>query len=250
MPLTRPFAFNIGSPLPGTSQVGYIAAGGTATGYNAGYGGVRWFDGPDESVGYILAYPVLSGNQPNPDNTSCSLGFIGTQGFIVNSFVQCANTLATESGDGPFSSGPDAYNWCMANSVWTTYSPDGPYKYSRSANILGPNNQGAIQPPNQYGNWSDLGEFLICDFDSNSNDITDILGGLIAGDTVTIQQITGNGYTDPTDFVKIELLSTGAQLAPSGSQVYGTYKWSTGTYSILSSSGSAQANALYYVKIN
>ena len=246
MKISRPFAFNIGAPLPGTTQVGYIAAGATATGYNAGYGGVRWFDGPDESCGYILAYPVLSGNQPNPDNESCSIGFYGTDGFVVNSFVHSVNLLAAGSQD--FTNGPDAYNWCLSNSIWTTYSPDGPYFYDRSVNLLGPNNRGGVQPPNLYGNWSDSGEIIICDYDINTNDVALIMDGLVAGDTITFLQIPGNGYSDPTDYVQVEILTAGTSILPSGSQTYGTYKWPTGSYSIISSSGSAQANAKYSIK--
>ncbi len=249
MKISRPFAFNIGSPLPGTTQVGYIAAGETQNAYNSGYGGIRWFDGPDETLGYILAYPVLSGNQPNPDNASCSLGFFGTDGFIVDYFVELANCLAAENGQGPFASGPDAYDWCMLNGIWTSYSPNGPYLYDRSSNLLGPNNEGGIQPPNLYGDWSDLGEIIICDYDLNKNDVSIVLKDLIPGDTITFSQIPGNGYSDPTDYVKVEILKPGASLLPSGSQTYGTYKWITGDYLILSSSGSAQANAKYLVKL-
>ena len=65
MSISRPFAYNTGSVIPGTIQVGNIAVGGTATGYNSGLGGLKWWNGPDETLGYVICNEVVSGNQPN-----------------------------------------------------------------------------------------------------------------------------------------------------------------------------------------
>ena len=69
MSTSRPFAYNP-SPNPsisGTTQVGDIAIGVDPTlDYFGGAGGVQWWQGPDEELGYIVAKPISSLNQPNP----------------------------------------------------------------------------------------------------------------------------------------------------------------------------------------
>ena len=45
MSLTRPFAYNIGSPISGTTQVGSLAVGDINIEYSANYGGVIWWEG-------------------------------------------------------------------------------------------------------------------------------------------------------------------------------------------------------------
>jgi len=51
----RPFAFNSGTTIPGTLQVGYIAVSTGATDWTVN--GVNWWMGPDEDPGYIITVP-------------------------------------------------------------------------------------------------------------------------------------------------------------------------------------------------
>lgn len=57
---TRPFAYNPGSPISGTIQVGNLAVGNPTTGYT----GTQWWNGPDENTGYVIAQPVSANTQP------------------------------------------------------------------------------------------------------------------------------------------------------------------------------------------
>ena len=61
MPTTRPFSYNTGSPISGTIQVGNLAIGYPTTGYT----GMEWWNGPDESLGYVIAQPVSGNTQPS-----------------------------------------------------------------------------------------------------------------------------------------------------------------------------------------
>ena len=54
--ISRPFAFNRNPPISGTQQVGDIAIGTPDVGFEAS--GVQWWNGPDESIGYVIAKPV------------------------------------------------------------------------------------------------------------------------------------------------------------------------------------------------
>jgi len=62
MPTARPFAYNTGSLIPGTEQVGNIAVGYPTDGF--GSTGLDWWNGPDEDPGYVICIPVPSSTQP------------------------------------------------------------------------------------------------------------------------------------------------------------------------------------------
>jgi hypothetical protein len=60
MSTTRPFAYNTGSPIAGTIQVGDLAVGFPTSGFT----GTEWWNGPDEDLGYVIAQPVSGDTQP------------------------------------------------------------------------------------------------------------------------------------------------------------------------------------------
>ena len=62
--MARPFAYNTGAPIAGTTQVGDLAIGYPTAGFEAT--GLQWWQGPDESTGYVVAKPISAGNQPTP----------------------------------------------------------------------------------------------------------------------------------------------------------------------------------------
>jgi hypothetical protein len=60
----RPFAYNIGSNINGTSQVGNLAVGIPSDGFTE-Y--PEFWNGPNEEVGYVIAYPQSNGLHHTPD---------------------------------------------------------------------------------------------------------------------------------------------------------------------------------------
>ena len=65
MSTTRPFAYNPSlTPIGGTTQVGNLAIGYGPLDYSTMPGGVEWWNGPDEDLGYVVASPVASNGQP------------------------------------------------------------------------------------------------------------------------------------------------------------------------------------------
>jgi hypothetical protein len=60
MSTTRPFAYNPGSPISGTIQVGDLAVGYPTSGFT----GMEWWNGPDEDLGYVIAQSVSGDTQP------------------------------------------------------------------------------------------------------------------------------------------------------------------------------------------
>ena len=65
MPTSRLFAYNTGSLISGTTQVGSIAISKSPSlNYSQGVGGVRWWNGPNEDLGYVITHTTPSGTQP------------------------------------------------------------------------------------------------------------------------------------------------------------------------------------------
>ena len=105
MPTTRPFAYNTGTTISGTVQYGNIVVGVDPNiNYAGGGGNVRWWNGPDEDNGYVIAYPNNTGNQPNPDSNPAYLGFKRSATKTENSFIELTNKAYSQS----FTAGTDA----------------------------------------------------------------------------------------------------------------------------------------------
>jgi hypothetical protein len=71
MATTTPLAYNPSlSPISGTTQVGQLAVGTANQDYSISPGGVTWWMGPDEDLGYVIAVPVSGNTQPTnvPDD--------------------------------------------------------------------------------------------------------------------------------------------------------------------------------------
>jgi hypothetical protein len=64
MPTARPFAYNTGEPISGTTQVGDLAIG---TPSNPNGETPPFWNGPNEDLGYVIAIPVSGNTQPTPD---------------------------------------------------------------------------------------------------------------------------------------------------------------------------------------
>ena len=84
MATTRPFSYNTGPPISGTIQVGNLAVGYPTTGFT----GMEWWNGPDESLGYVIAQSVSADTQPTnvfSGNLTLSSTYKGLTIQLVNS---------------------------------------------------------------------------------------------------------------------------------------------------------------------
>jgi hypothetical protein len=120
MSTSRPFAYNPSPnpPIDGTNQIGDIAIGVDPNlDYFGGAGGVQWWEGPDEDLGYIVAKPISSLNQPNPLDIPAGVAF-GRSLFTEESFILLAESL---SSGLTFASGNEASIWLTDNGYWNTW---------------------------------------------------------------------------------------------------------------------------------
>ena len=124
MPTLRPFAYNPippNSPISGTIQVGDLAVGYTDVEYSSNYGGLTWWEGPNEDIGYVICNPIPSGGQPNPVGVSAYVGFKRSKLLTEESFISIANYVAA-GRTAPFTTGNGASTWLTNNGYWVWLS--------------------------------------------------------------------------------------------------------------------------------
>ena len=117
MATARPFAYNTGSAITGTTQVGNLAVGYPTAGFAAT--GLQWWNGPDEELGYVIAVPVPGGGQPNPLGISANVGFYRSGGLTDQSFVNVVNSAFSQN----LSTASACVTYLSTNGYWTSYVP-------------------------------------------------------------------------------------------------------------------------------
>ena len=207
MSTNTPFAYNTGSNIPGTQKIGNISYGTPTTGFESS--GLKWWNGPDEDLGYVIAKPDPSGLHVGGDDVQAYLGFRRSTAKTEASFIELANNFANQT----FVSGDAAKTWLNANGYWTSWgaAPSSspsltgafaynlvtlPYQPPLSGNIIfpnfsnqsGPGNQGLLNPNTFAANavwWNKT--------DSTGTDRSTDFNALI-GQSITLS-FTQNGNT-------------------------------------------------------
>ena len=127
MATARPFAYNPppNAVIAGTEQVGSLAVGTPTSGFTTN---PRFWNGPDEDLGYVIAHPTPSGNQPNPLSITAYLGFWRSDLKTEESFINLAEYVSRQDNDPQtFADGEAAITWLNANGYWTSFTPKTPY---------------------------------------------------------------------------------------------------------------------------
>jgi hypothetical protein len=112
---SRLYAYNTGATVSGASQSGNLAISNDLK----GGGAVQWWYGPDETSGYVIAYPDTSGKRKSNGVTiSNAVGFRRTSTKTDAEFISLANSI---TGQG-FASASIAVNWLNTNGYYTSYA--------------------------------------------------------------------------------------------------------------------------------
>ena len=127
---TRPFTYNDGSPILGTSQSGDLAYGDLnpvngGPDYSQNPGGKKWWMGPDEDNRYIIGKDVPAMNHPTstPEGNIGSVRFWGTDTESDLEFLFWFNRLPGRNGLGEVGDPSIAYQWLITNGYFTNYPP-------------------------------------------------------------------------------------------------------------------------------
>ena len=120
----RPFAYNPSRvPIAGTTQFGDLAIGVDNQDYFARPGGVKWFAGPDEDLGYIIAVPYSAGNAPTADGENDgTLQFWRSASKTDEAFISIVNYVSRYFLGPLISTVNEAIEWLGENEYWSSYS--------------------------------------------------------------------------------------------------------------------------------
>ena len=133
MATVRTFAYNSGTGVTGTTQVGYIAAGATAADYG---GGLTWWKGPDEDPGYVICHTseARTAGQNEYVVPAPTIGFWRSALKTEASFISLCNGLFNQG----FVNAGTALSWLNANGYWASYDINAQgFSYSNFASTTG-----------------------------------------------------------------------------------------------------------------
>jgi hypothetical protein len=117
MPTARPFAYNTGASIPGTTQTGNLAVGTPLSGFT---NNPQFWNGPDEELGYVIAIPVSGNTQSTPiPGVFASVAFYRSAILTEGSFVTLTNSVFGQS----FTTGAECTTYLNANGYWTSFVP-------------------------------------------------------------------------------------------------------------------------------
>jgi hypothetical protein len=119
MATSTAIGYNTGSTISGTQQIGNLAVV-TATTVNPSLSpnGVKFWMGPDEDLGYVVAIPVSGGTQSTPIvGVTSFLGFIRSSALTESSFISMVNSTFNQN----FVSGNTAKTYLNNNGYWTSF---------------------------------------------------------------------------------------------------------------------------------
>ena len=158
-------------------------------------------------------------------NVSASVGFFRSSALTDPSFISLSNSVAAQSGGGPFASGSTAKTWLNSNGYWTSYAGSTgatggayelvilPYQPPAAGDVIFPNF--GVTPPPTQGNTNPnifaTGGVYWNQIDINSVDQTSYYNGLV-GNAATIS-FTQNGNTAIYSASSTAIILDGAQLA-------------------------------------
>ena len=113
---SRPFAYNTGSTIAGTTQVGTLAVGTPVNGFSETK--LIWWNGPNENLGYVIANSVPKNTQPTPiQHVYASVGFFRTNGLSEMAFAALASKILNMD----LRTGNDASYQLTINGFWNSW---------------------------------------------------------------------------------------------------------------------------------
>ena len=119
MAISRAFAYNTGAAIVGLAQVGNLAISGTS--FSGLTSSLSWYNGPDESLGYVIAYESPGNTVPN-SATFARVQFWRTSTQSDATFISLVQYISNRHGSPQnFTTGSSASSWLSSNGYWTNW---------------------------------------------------------------------------------------------------------------------------------
>ena len=129
MSVSRPFAWSSTGPPAGTGIIGQVVYGiNPNLPYANNWGGLRWWNGPDENLGYIIVEASFATSQPTPNSgENAKVQFWRSKVKTMNSFVSLANFISEKYDfNVVFYSGAEAKATLEFEGFYTSYTESVP----------------------------------------------------------------------------------------------------------------------------
>jgi hypothetical protein len=137
MAIITPVAYNTGSTINGTTQIGSLSVGTTGQDYSivGSQNNVTYYATPDQETGYVIAYPDASGgHNGKPGNVPARVGFLRTTSLTNQSFINLAQYVSILfNNPQTFATASAAVTWLNTNGYWTSYVAVPEYTIGESA---------------------------------------------------------------------------------------------------------------------
>ena len=119
MAISRAFAYNTGAAIAGLTQVGNLAISGTS--FSGLTSSLSWYNGPDESLGYVIAYESPGNTVPN-SATFGRVQFWRSSTQSDATFISLSQYISKRHGSPQnFTTGSSASSWLSSNGYWTNW---------------------------------------------------------------------------------------------------------------------------------
>ena len=202
MSISRPFAYNPTlTSIAGVTQVinSPLAIGVNDQDYTLQPGGIQWWNGPDENLGYVIAHSVPTGTQPNPLGISAYVGFWRSSVLNENSFVEKAGFVSSKT----YTTGDEAYIWMNGFGYWSSWEVN-------PGSLIFPNSSNTARIiPTHIGT---VNEFFTIEFWYFGNPVSTGSNQYIFSQSASFSVGDLNLYIDPSDSC-LHGLSTGAPIS-------------------------------------
>jgi uncharacterized delta-60 repeat protein len=120
MATNRLFAYSTTS-INGSSQSGNLAISTSAI------SGHRWWPGPDEDLGYVIAHDDVNPNMRTEGSRSATVSTNSVGFWRSAKTSEAFLTMVNDLFNVDYSSAPLAAYWLNTNGYWTSYSPEQPF---------------------------------------------------------------------------------------------------------------------------
>jgi len=114
----RPFSYNPTlDPINGVKLINNVAIGYDPLDYSKDPGGIRWWNGPDEDLGYVIGTSVPTQDHKTPHGNIGNVRFWRSKSLTEDSFIYLTNWVFHQN----FSTGRECQVYLNNNGYWTTY---------------------------------------------------------------------------------------------------------------------------------
>lgn len=191
MAQARPLAYNPGSAIAGTQQIGTLSIGTPTSGFT---NSPQYWNGPDEELGYVIGQSVSGNTQPTPlFGVTASVGFFRSEFKTEESFIELAEFIASYDGDPQtFAEGQDAIIWLNANGYWTSFTPKTPYTELQTIAEYLRGFMPEFRNPSFYAYWLDGDGYFISDGGGDMYDNGNISSPWLVSNT---EYVGAGGYS-------------------------------------------------------